>query len=163
LQSAKTAQGEGTFKIFGAQDEKGYLDKYSIKESIEDETTLPIKHVMDAGEGGGADERLERVVYGRFLDPEARKAFFEILRAFGKYYHRHLSFAITSQRSSDWPNFMPQFETHTDPRERRDCAPRHPCYTRNDTDEPSHIALRDGSGGSATGPLLKCPKIGQHA
>ena len=42
----KTAQGEGTFKIFGAQDDNGYLDKYSIAESIEDETTLPIKHMM---------------------------------------------------------------------------------------------------------------------
>ncbi|MCO2636821.1 deoxyribonuclease HsdR, partial [Pseudomonas aeruginosa] len=26
----RTSQGEGTFKIFGAQDEQGYLDKYSI-------------------------------------------------------------------------------------------------------------------------------------
>ncbi|WP_297527819.1 type I restriction endonuclease subunit R [Thiohalobacter sp.] len=43
---ARTSQGEGTFKIFGAQDERGYLDKYSIAESIEDETTLPIKHMM---------------------------------------------------------------------------------------------------------------------
>ena len=43
---AKTEYGEGTFKIFGAQDERGYLDKYSIKESIEDETTLPIKHTL---------------------------------------------------------------------------------------------------------------------
>ncbi|WP_018952681.1 type I restriction enzyme subunit R domain-containing protein [Thioalkalivibrio sulfidiphilus] len=43
---ARTSQGEGTFKIFGAQDEPGYLDKYSIAESIADETTLPIKHVM---------------------------------------------------------------------------------------------------------------------
>lgn len=43
---ARTSQGEGTFKIFGAQDEQGYLDKYSIRESIADETTLPIKHVM---------------------------------------------------------------------------------------------------------------------
>jgi type I restriction enzyme R subunit len=43
---AQTSQGEGTFKIFGAEDEKGYLDKYSIAESIADETTLPIKHVM---------------------------------------------------------------------------------------------------------------------
>jgi len=43
---AQTAQGAGTFKIFGAEDEKGYLDKYSIAESIEDETTLPIKHLM---------------------------------------------------------------------------------------------------------------------
>lgn len=43
---ARTSQGEGTFKIFGAQDDQGYLDKYSIAESIADETTLPIKHVM---------------------------------------------------------------------------------------------------------------------
>ena len=43
---AKTEQGEGTFKIFGYYDERGYLDKYSIAESIADETTLPIKHVM---------------------------------------------------------------------------------------------------------------------
>ncbi|MDR2745040.1 MAG: HsdR family type I site-specific deoxyribonuclease [Desulfovibrio sp.] len=43
---AKTSQGEDTFKIFGYQDEHGYLDKYSIAESIEDETTLPIKHTM---------------------------------------------------------------------------------------------------------------------
>ena len=35
------------------------------------------KEYLDAGEGGDADERLERVVYGRFLDPEPRKAFFE--------------------------------------------------------------------------------------
>lgn len=43
---ARTAQGEGTFKIFSPDDEQGYLDKYSIAESIADETTLPIKHVM---------------------------------------------------------------------------------------------------------------------
>ncbi len=43
---ARTAQGEGTFKIFSPDDEQGYLDKYSIAESIADETTLPIKHMM---------------------------------------------------------------------------------------------------------------------
>ena len=43
---ARTAQGEGTFKIFSPDDEQGYLDKYSIAESIADETTLPIKHLM---------------------------------------------------------------------------------------------------------------------
>jgi type I restriction enzyme R subunit len=43
---AQTQHGQGTFKIFGAQDDKGYLDKYSIRESIDDETTLPIKHTM---------------------------------------------------------------------------------------------------------------------
>jgi type I restriction enzyme, R subunit len=43
---AKTEEGKGTFKIFSFFDERGYLDKYSIAESIADETTLPIKHVM---------------------------------------------------------------------------------------------------------------------
>lgn len=51
---AKTAQGEGTFKIFGTEDDHGYLDKYSIKESIDDETTLPIKHDMVPSEMGVA-------------------------------------------------------------------------------------------------------------
>jgi hypothetical protein len=35
------------------------------------------KNYLDVGEGGDADERLERVIYGRFLEPEARKAFFD--------------------------------------------------------------------------------------
>jgi len=38
----KTAHGKGTFKVFGVDDEKGYLDKYSIAESIEDGTTVPL-------------------------------------------------------------------------------------------------------------------------
>lgn len=38
----KTAYGKGTFKTFGADDPQGYLHKYSIKESIEDGTTLPL-------------------------------------------------------------------------------------------------------------------------
>jgi len=57
---AKTAQGEGTFKIFGAQDAQGYLDKYSIAESIEDETTLPIKHTMAPSEMSVPVEQLDR-------------------------------------------------------------------------------------------------------
>ena len=47
---ARTAHGEGTFKIFGADDDQGYLDKYSIAESIEDETTLPIRHMLAPSE-----------------------------------------------------------------------------------------------------------------
>jgi len=54
------AQGEGTFKIFGTQDEHGYLDKYSIAESIADETTLPIKHVMAPSEMTVPAERLDK-------------------------------------------------------------------------------------------------------
>ncbi|AIB12674.1 deoxyribonuclease HsdR [Azospirillum argentinense] len=57
---AKTAQGEGTFKIFGADDEQGYLDKYSIRESIEDETTLPIRHTMAPSEMTVPAERLDK-------------------------------------------------------------------------------------------------------
>ena len=38
----KLSQGEGTFKVFGADDEQGYLDKYAIAESIEDGTTVPL-------------------------------------------------------------------------------------------------------------------------
>ncbi|MBA3341434.1 MAG: HsdR family type I site-specific deoxyribonuclease [Gemmatimonadaceae bacterium] len=57
---AWTAQGEGTFKIFGTDDEQGYLDKYSIRESIEDETTLPIRHTMAPSEMTVPVERLDR-------------------------------------------------------------------------------------------------------
>ncbi len=56
----KTAQGEGTFKIFGADDESGYLDKYTIAESIEDETTLPIRHMMVPSEMTVPAARLDR-------------------------------------------------------------------------------------------------------
>ncbi len=38
----KTAYGTGTYTTFGMEDEKGYLHKYSISESIEDGTTLPL-------------------------------------------------------------------------------------------------------------------------
>jgi type I restriction enzyme, R subunit len=42
----RTAYGKGTFKTFGPYDEKGYLDKYSIRESIEDGTTVPLKYAL---------------------------------------------------------------------------------------------------------------------
>ena len=57
---ARTHQGEGTFKIFGAEDERGYLDKYTIAESIEDETTLPIRHTMAPSEMTVPAERLDQ-------------------------------------------------------------------------------------------------------
>lgn len=57
---AKTTQGEGTFKIFGYQDETGYIDKYSIRESIADETTLPIKHVLAPSEMSLPAEQLDK-------------------------------------------------------------------------------------------------------
>jgi type I restriction enzyme R subunit len=57
---ARTAQGEGTFKIFGIDDAHGYLDKYSIRESIEDETTLPLRHTMAPSEMTVPADRLDK-------------------------------------------------------------------------------------------------------
>ncbi|MEJ5229520.1 MAG: HsdR family type I site-specific deoxyribonuclease [Pseudothermotoga sp.] len=42
----RTSHGSGTFKIFGGNDTGGYLDKYSIRESIEDDTTVPLHYQM---------------------------------------------------------------------------------------------------------------------
>ena len=46
----KTVHGKGTFKTFGIEDESGYLHKYSIAESIEDYTTLPLFYGMAPNE-----------------------------------------------------------------------------------------------------------------
>ena len=42
----KIAYGKGTFKVSGRDDDKGYLEKYSISESIEDGTTLPLNYTL---------------------------------------------------------------------------------------------------------------------
>ncbi|MDI6851384.1 MAG: HsdR family type I site-specific deoxyribonuclease [bacterium] len=42
----KTSHGKGTFKVFGGGDPGGYLDKYSIRESIEDGSTVPLHYQM---------------------------------------------------------------------------------------------------------------------
>lgn len=46
----KTAYGKGTFKTFGVDDPAGYLHKYSIAESIEDGTTLPLFYALAPNE-----------------------------------------------------------------------------------------------------------------
>ena len=46
----KTAHGKGTFKVFGTDDPKGYLDKYSIRESIADGTTVPLHYALAPNE-----------------------------------------------------------------------------------------------------------------
>jgi len=46
----KTAHGKGTFKVFGIDDPQGYLDKYSIAESIEDGTTVPLYYALAPNE-----------------------------------------------------------------------------------------------------------------
>jgi type I restriction enzyme R subunit len=46
----KTAYGKGTFKTFGCEDDAGYLHKYSIADSIEDGTTLPLYYQLAPNE-----------------------------------------------------------------------------------------------------------------
>jgi type I restriction enzyme R subunit len=46
----KTVYGLGTFKTFGCEDDQGYLHKYSIAESIEDGTTLPLYYQLAPNE-----------------------------------------------------------------------------------------------------------------
>lgn len=42
----RLSQGQGTFKVFGSDDETGYLDKYSIAESIKDGTTVTLNYAL---------------------------------------------------------------------------------------------------------------------
>ena len=56
----KTVYGKGTFKTFGCEDDKGYLHKYSISESIEDGTTLPLYYSLAPNEMLVPHEIMER-------------------------------------------------------------------------------------------------------
>jgi type I restriction enzyme R subunit len=54
------SQGVGTFKVFGADDEQGYLDKYAIAESIEDGTTVRLNYALAPSHLQVDRETLER-------------------------------------------------------------------------------------------------------
>jgi len=56
----KTAYGKGTFKVFGVDDPQGYLHKYSIRESIEDGTTLPLYYNLAPNEMLANSELMEK-------------------------------------------------------------------------------------------------------
>ncbi|WP_460034864.1 type I restriction endonuclease subunit R [Methylothermus subterraneus] len=56
----RTAHGKGTFKTFGADDPQGYLDKYSIRESIEDGTTVPLHYQLVPNDLRADREAMER-------------------------------------------------------------------------------------------------------
>ena len=55
-----SAHGQGTFKVFGSDDSAGYLDKYSIRESLEDKTTLPLHYSIAPNELRVERDVLER-------------------------------------------------------------------------------------------------------
>jgi type I restriction enzyme R subunit len=44
------SKGKGTFKVFGVDDPQGYLDKYSIAESIEDGATVRLNYALAPSE-----------------------------------------------------------------------------------------------------------------
>ena len=56
----KTVYGKGTFKTFGCEDDAGYLHKYSIADSIEDGTTLPLYYQLAPNEMLVPHETLEK-------------------------------------------------------------------------------------------------------
>ena len=56
----RLSKGEGTFKVFGIDDEQGYLDKYAIAESIEDGTTVPLNYTLASSDLQVDRETLER-------------------------------------------------------------------------------------------------------
>jgi type I restriction enzyme R subunit len=60
----KTAHGKGTFKVFGADDSTGYIDKYSIRESVADGTTVPLHYQLAPNEMQVDKDTLEK----EFLD-----------------------------------------------------------------------------------------------
>nr|WP_235826635.1 HsdR family type I site-specific deoxyribonuclease [Acidithiobacillus ferridurans] len=56
----KTVYGKGTFKTFGCEDDQGYLHKYSIADSIEDGTTLPLYYQLAPNEMQVPHETLDK-------------------------------------------------------------------------------------------------------
>ncbi len=64
--------------LFDSSDVDGVIEDLDVlMRDFLDKIAKAAVDYLDAGEGGDADERLERLVYGRFLEPEPRKAFFE--------------------------------------------------------------------------------------
>lgn len=60
----KIAYGRGTFKVFGKDDARGYMDKYSIAESIADGATLPLRYSLAPNELRVPEEQLEKEFLG---------------------------------------------------------------------------------------------------
>ena len=54
------SKGKGTFKVFGVDDPQGYLDKYSIAESIEDGATVRLNYALAPSDLRVDKETLEK-------------------------------------------------------------------------------------------------------
>ena len=62
---------------FDSEDVSGVIEDLDLLLEEFLERIEVAREYLGGGDGGSADERLEKLVYGRFLDPEPRKAFFE--------------------------------------------------------------------------------------
>lgn len=58
------SRGRGTFKVFGRDDPDGYTDKYSVRESVEDGTTLKLNYALAPSKLLVDEETLEREFLG---------------------------------------------------------------------------------------------------
>ncbi len=66
---------------FDSQDVSGVIEDLDVLlKDFQQRMALAERDYLTVGEAGGADEKLEQVVYGRFLEPDARKAFFEAFK-----------------------------------------------------------------------------------
>lgn len=70
----RLTKGKGTFKVFGIDDPQGYLDKYSIAESIEDGTTVRLNYAIAPSDLLVDQETLE----SEFLDLAAAQGISDI-------------------------------------------------------------------------------------
>src|SRR6202023_1359794 len=61
---------------FDSADVSGVIEDLDVfMQDFKKKVLVAEQEYLDAGDTGGADERLERLIYGRFLTPEARKEF----------------------------------------------------------------------------------------
>ncbi len=54
------SKGKGTFKVFGVNDDKGFLDRYSIEDSIKDGTTVKLHYSLASSNLLADKEKLEK-------------------------------------------------------------------------------------------------------
>src|SRR5262249_1702959 len=66
---------------FDSADVSGVIeDLDALMVDFKDKIAKAATDYLEAGEGGGADEKLERLIYKRFMDKDARNAFFQAFR-----------------------------------------------------------------------------------
>ena len=103
---------------------------------------------MPGRRAGGTDEQLETIVYGRFLDPESRKAFFETykeIEALWEILSPSRSYAITSRPTAGSPVSTPRCTTH----------PHVASATSRDLASKTHFMVQDSAVQEGLGYLTK--------